>query len=77
MRRERRRSPLRLLQAGVTVGWSARGTAGGSSGERLGVGWVGGGWGGVGWVGGGRWGGGLGVGVGGGRRMRHRRSPWK
>ena len=36
MRRERRRSPLRSLQSGVTVGWSARGTAGGSSGERLG-----------------------------------------
>ena len=36
MQWERRRSPLRSLQSGVTVGWSARGTAGGSSGEKLG-----------------------------------------
>ena len=36
VRRERRRSLLQYLQAGVTVGWSARGTVGGSSGESLG-----------------------------------------
>ena len=34
--RRERSSPLRSLQSGVTVGWSARETAGGSSGERLG-----------------------------------------
>ena len=36
VRRERRKLPLRSLQSGVTVGWSVRETAGGSSGERLG-----------------------------------------